>query len=114
MSATLTFDERDDIGASIVDLHTVDRAELAATAELAGMLGLPARDARMILTQARRENGIRFSEADVHELETMIQQYHDDRAGERGELDPRAAHRLAEYEADPDGQERRWRADDRD
>jgi hypothetical protein len=80
MSSTLTFDERSDIGAAIVDLHTVDRAELAATARTAGTLGLPARDARMILTQARRENGIRFTDADVHELEEMIQEYHDRRS----------------------------------
>jgi len=79
MSDTMTFDERDDIGAAIVDLHTVDSAELAATARTAAQLGLRAYDALMILVQARRENGISFTAADVRELATLIQQHRDDR-----------------------------------
>jgi len=79
MSASLTFDEFGDICAAIVDLHTVDSAELAATARTAVQLGLRADDALMILVQARRENGIRFTAADVRELEALIQQHRDDR-----------------------------------
>jgi hypothetical protein len=79
MSETLTFDEFGDICAAIVDLRTVDRAELAETARTAAQLGLRADDALMLLTQAKRENGIRFTAADVAELETLIQQHRDDR-----------------------------------
>jgi len=115
VSSTLTFDDRfaaQDIGCIV---RSVDPAELTEIAAAAAGHGLFATDAQTILATARRENDLEYDDEDVETLSRMIVGATAQLRAEReASTDWSAAHRLAEYEADPDGQERRWRADERD